>query len=224
MAYEAVNVAGNPAAQAELEKLGIPRVPATVLADGRHVHGWNPQALADLLGVDYTYVPTLSAEELAQSLDRILAFAQYGLADAPDDAMAMEKGGRKRSLRELGYHVLRLGEAFVEGMEQRQYPLDFITDYGPEDIRTGPQLARYGAEVRERLRAWFATAPTEVYAETVETYYGPQTGHELLERTTWHCGQHLRQVYDMLADAGAQPPGALDDSLFEGLPMPEQLW
>ena len=61
MEFEPVNVHGNAARQAELAALGVPRVPATVLG-GDLVHGWNPSALAKLVGVDYDGGPALDPE------------------------------------------------------------------------------------------------------------------------------------------------------------------
>lgn len=58
----------------------------------------------------------------------------------------------------------------------------------------------------------------------VPTYYGTQSAHHLLERTTWHAGQHLRQVCDLMTREGSLPISSLPDALFEGLPMPAVLW
>jgi hypothetical protein len=58
----------------------------------------------------------------------------------------------------------------------------------------------------------------------VQVYYGPQSGHDLLERTTWHAAQHLRQLYDLAGRLGITPPGPLPTAEFQGLPLPEALW
>ena len=79
-------------------------------------------------------------------------------------------------------------------------------------------------QVRERLRAWFAAAPADVFDKTIPTYYGEQWVHLHLERTTWHSGQHLRQAYDLLERDGSLPVPPLAAELFEGLPMPAELW
>ena len=57
-----------------------------------------------------------------------------------------------------------------------------------------------------------------------KTYYGEELTHELLERTAWHAGQHLRQVYSLLEEDGFLPEDSLPDAVFEGLPMPTELW
>jgi hypothetical protein len=46
----------------------------------------------------------------------------------------------------------------------------------------------------------------------------------VMERTTWHCGQHVRQWFMLLDMAGITPPVTLDDTAFAGLPMPSSIW
>ena len=58
----------------------------------------------------------------------------------------------------------------------------------------------------------------------MQTYYGPQLLHELMERTTWHCGQHVRQWFMLLEMAGIAPVVTLDDTAFASLPMPTSVW
>ena len=55
MAFEAVNVEGNPAALAELKRLGAPLVPAVAVGE-RVVHGWNPKGVAALVEIGRAHV------------------------------------------------------------------------------------------------------------------------------------------------------------------------
>ena len=49
--------------------------------------------------------------------------------------------------------------------------------------------------------------------------------HEVLERTAWHSGQHVRQVALMLKEKlNIEPEPPLDDTIFHGLPMPKNIW
>ena len=56
----------------DLEPFGIPRVPATIVGD-RVVHGWNPKALAELVGAHYEERKQLAPAELSRRLDIVLA-------------------------------------------------------------------------------------------------------------------------------------------------------
>jgi hypothetical protein len=99
-----------------------------------------------------------------------------------------------------------------------------LTDGPPEDMRTGAALGIYGQGVLAALHAWWVSKQDKTAQETVQTYYGPQLLHELMERTTWHCGQHVRQWFMLLGMAGITPAVTLDDTAFGGLPMPSSVW
>ncbi len=146
------------------------------------------------------------------------------LAAVPDDRIEFTPPERNRTLRDLGHHVFRLSLAFVDGMDQGEFPGWWLQDPPPPGCRTGGDVARYGALVRARLQGWFAGTGPDEYARIVNVYYGPQSGHDLLERTTWHAGQHLRQLYDLADRIGVAPPRPIPASALEGLPLPASLW
>ena len=88
----------------------------------------------------------------------------------------------------------------------------------------GAALAQYGGTVREQLSNWFAEHTPQPFSQPVQTYYGPHSLHALLERTTWHAAQHLRQVYALLETAGLTPDQPLTAQDYAGLPLPDTLW
>ena len=118
--------------------------------------------------------------------------------------------------------MVRLSLAFVDGMDLGEFPGTWLLDQAPDDLRDGPAIARYGALVRGRVGGWFEGASPSEFARVIKVYYGPQSGHDLLERTTWHAAQHLRQLHVMLGELGLPPREPLPD--FEGLPLPASLW
>jgi glutaredoxin len=221
--FDAINVAGDTDAMREIVRLGAPLVPA-VAYDGKIVHGWNPAGYAKLLGVAYSGVPALSPQELARRMDAILATIQRWLRIVPTGTLRLEGPGRRRELRQLAYHVFRLSAAFVDAMENDGLHEAWLQEEAPDSVRTGAHLAAFGDKVRARVREWFAAHPSVVWQDAVWTYYGEQSAHELLERTTWHGGQHFRQIHDLLSRAGAIPADALDPDLLAKLPMPKELW
>ncbi len=221
--FDAVNVEGSEENLAELHDLGAPNVPA-VAVEGRIVHGWQPRMYAELVGVPYDGSEMLSPDELRRRLDAILALTQAALRTAPDENLAVKPAGRDRSLHDLGFHVFRVAAALLDCLEQRQFLVAWFKETPPEEMRGGADLAAHGDQVRHRLAAWFATAPAGGYGDIAETYYGQCTVHELLERTTWHAAQHMRQIYHVLEEAKILPPGGLDPAVFEGLPLPREMW
>lgn len=203
--------------------MGVPLVPAVIVGD-RAVHGWNPRGYAELLGVPYEPPPSFPPAELAARLDRVLAATEALMRAVPDAHIDHRPPERDRTLRALAYHVFRLSVAFVDGMDLGEFPESWLQEGPPDDLRDGPAIARYGALVRGRLQGWFAGAGADEYSRIVNVYYGPQSGHALLERTTWHAGQHLRQLYDLAGRLGIEPPLPLPTDALEGLPLPQAVW
>lgn len=218
-----MNVEGDPAAAEELRRLGGPGLPVVAVAD-RAVHGWNPPAVAHLLGVPWEDRAGLSPAELAHRLDVVLDAAERLIRVLPDTALEFRPPERDRTIRDLAFHVFRLSLAFIDALDQDYLPETWLQEKAPPTIRDAHALASYGALVRGRLSGWFeGTAPGE-YARVIRVYYGSHSGHELLERTTWHAAQHLRQLYDLASRCGVTPPLPLPGHAFQGLPLPESLW
>lgn len=205
----------------DLERFGIARVPAVVVQD-RAVHGWNPQGLAELVGVAYDAEVCLAPTELAQRLDKILAATQRAILQVPPESLGMKTPGRDRTLRQLGYHVFRVALAYRDALEQGYLPEQWFEEAPPEGSDDGAAIARYGETVRARLDEWVQR--DDACAGTVDTYYGPQTAHAFFERTVWHTAQHLRQIYALLDHMGVTPEEPLTEADFKGLPLPHNVW
>ena len=201
----------------------MPRVPAVVVGD-RAVHGWNPAGYAELVGVDYRPAVKLSPKVLAERLDRILATTEALVREIPDERMEWTPPERNRPLADLGFHVFRLSLGFVEGVDRATFPATVHTETAPADLRTGDAVARYGALVRARLSGWFAGAGGDEFTQIVETYWGPVVAHDLLERTTWHAAQHMRQLYILAARIDVKPPTPEPTELYKDLPLPAAIW
>lgn len=218
-----MNVDEQPAAHAELSQLGVPRVPAVAL-NGRAVHGWNPPEYARLLGITYQAQAKLSPAELAGRLDQVLESAERLLRALPEKHLSYVPPERDRTILDLGYHVFRLSLAFTDAVDLGALPETWFAERAPADMTDGAALASYGALVRARLQGWFEGAAADDFVREVRVYYGPQSGHDLLERTTWHAGQHLRQLYALAERLGVTPLAPMPVEAFRGLPMPDALW
>lgn len=218
-----MNVDQQPDAVTELrQRFGV-LVPALVVGD-RVAHGWNPPAYAQLVGVSLETGAKLPPRELADRLDRVLECCERLLSVVPDNVVTYRPPERNRTLRELGYHVFRLSSAFADGMDRGEFPEGWLQEKAPPEISAGADVAAYGALVRARLQGWFAGVADTEFARVIRVYYGPQSGHELLERTTWHAAQHLRQLYDLSARVGVTPPLPMPTDALRGLPLPDALW
>ena len=221
MKFDGFDVEAEPERRRDLEAVGVTRVPATILG-GRVVHGWNPEALAELVGRSYVEREPLTPPELAQRLDTVLAATQRALRQIPHEHLGMKAPGRNRTVRQLGFHVFRLSAAFVDTREQGHMPEGWFEESPPADMADGAAVARYGDTVRRRLAVYVARPGW--CDGTVSTYYGPQSAHQFMERTTWHAAQHLRQIYWFLEQMGVTAESPLTDADLDGLPFPREVW
>ena len=92
------------------------------------------------------------------------------------------------------------------------------------DIATTAALCGYGGRVRHQLQEWWQATPDKAAQQIVDTYYGKQKLHEVLERSTWHTAQHCRQWMMLLEMAGIAFEPPLGPADFADLPMPKQVW
>jgi len=219
--FDGFDVEAEPERRRDLEPFGIKRVPATILGD-RVVHGWNPMALAELVGVPYAEHEPLTPAELAQRLDLVLAATQRAIRQIPLEHLGMKAPGRDRTVHQLGFHVFRLSAAFVDTREQGHLSEQWFEDRPPAEMADGDAVARYGDSVRRRIEAYCARPG---WCDSgVSTYYGPQSAHAFMERTTWHAAQHLRQIYWFLDQMNVRADSPLTDADLEGLPFPRDVW
>jgi hypothetical protein len=207
----------------ELLRLGVPRVPAVTYGGGV-VHGWNPEGYAKLVGVPYAAATRLSPRELGARLDAILVAAETLTRAIPADRMGWKPPERDRTLGDLAFHLFRVALSFVDTMDTGYLPDSVFAENAPPDLIDGPAVARYGALVRGRVGGWFDGAGDAEFEREANTYYGPQPAHEFLERSTWHCAQHLRQLHVLFDRIGLNAPAPLDAALLERLPLPESIW
>ena len=130
--------------------------------------------------------------------------------------------GRPRSYRTLGFHLFRVVDAFLDANQGITLVQAMFREEPAPDADTATLVA-YGTKVRQRFRDWWAAGDT---AGTVplDTYYGPQSRHELMERTTWHSGQHVRQYMMLLEREGQSHSRPLVEADFARLPMPQNVW
>ncbi len=208
---------------AELRRLGARSIPVLSRGD-EFTFAQNLGQVVKFLGLNEATGPVLSAAQLVERLDRFLAAAIRMVPQMPDDRLATEVPNRPRSYRVLAHHIFRIPETFLEVAHSATLTYENLTKRPPDTMRTTADIVAYGADVRQRLAAWWAAKPDKSGRDPVQTYYGPQILHEYLERTTWHVGQHVRQWNMLLGMAGVaadRPPGETE---FANLPMPSQVW
>jgi glutaredoxin len=219
--FQSINVHDDEGGWEELRRLGPRSVPVVSKGD-RFVFAQVLDDVAKFLGLDFA-AERLAPAALVDRLETILEIAEAGVRALPDEALERTLPGRNRSYRALGYHIFRIPEAFLDALDEG-VPLvaERVNALPPDAIRTGDDIARYGAGVRARLARWWEGGPDP--AAPTETYYGAKPLHLVLERTAWHSTQHTRQLEMVLGMLNVPVPRPLTPALLKGLPLPEDVW
>lgn len=219
-----MDIQADPNGMAELQALGIRSVPV-VTRGKEYVFGQILKDVAEFLGVAYDTKPTLSPQELIDKLDLVMTAAQRFVAQIPEEKLDENLRNRKRPIRDLCFHIFRLEEGFIEAVENgTRLTRDLLNEPAPEHIRTTRELVDYGKAVQVRLHAWWDGFEDKDCAGEIDSYYGKQPLHNVLERHTWHPAQHVRQLMMLLREYGIEPIDPVSDSAFTGLPIPEKVW
>ena len=140
----------------------------------------------------------------------------------PADRLDTHVPGRPRSYRTLAFHLFRVVDAFLDANENVTLVQAMFREE-PDPGAGTDALVAYGTKVRDRFRTWWRAGDTAP-SKTLQTYYGPQSLHELMERTTWHSGQHVRQYMMLLEKEGVTHHRPLVAADFTKLPMPQNVW
>lgn len=214
----------DPAGRAELQRLGARSIPVLSRGD-EFVFAQNIAQVVAFLKLDEKTGPALQP---AQLVDRMLRFIDAALLIVPlmpEDRLDVEVPNRPRSYRALAHHMFRIPEAFVEIAGGAFFSQGLPTEVPQrEDMAGAAALVAYGTRVRGKVAGWWQGTADKSASGPVETYYGQQSLHEVLERSTWHIGQHTRQWMMLLNMAGIAFTRPLGDDDFADLPMPKKVW
>jgi len=212
------------AGRAELQRLGARSLPVLSRGD-KFTFAQNLAQVVAFLKLDEKAGPVLSPAQLVERSLRFIDAALTLVPLMPDDRLATLTPNRPRSYARLAHHMFRIQEAFVEvagGVFFTAALPGEVKD--PEELASTRTLAAYGRRVRREVASWWQGRADQSCREIVETYYGPQTLHEVQERATWHIAQHCRQWMMLLEREGIAFERPLGDTDFADLPMPRQVW
>jgi len=215
-------VLADPEGLAELQALGARSVPVLSRGD-KFTYAQSLKAIVDFVGLNEKTTPDLTPAELHARLDRFMDAAISLLPLMPAERLDVHVPGRPRSYRHLSFHMFRVVQAFLDAIDGITLVQDAFREV-PADDASMEWVADYGRQVKQRLDAWWAATSDRDGKGTLNTYYGPQPMHDLFERTTWHCGQHVRQWMMLLEREGAAFTRPLGDADFTKLPMPQNVW
>ena len=222
--YESINVHGNPAGLEELRKLGARSVPIVARGD-KFVFAQTLTDVIRFLNLDVRLQEQLSPEELVGKIRIVLPAAARYLQQIPAECLDKPFRNRNRPIRALGHHIFRIVEAFLEAArEGHELSYELIMQEPDLALRSGADLARYGAGVLAQLDAWWAICDDRSGERVMDTYFGRHPMQVVLERTAWHPAQHTRQLLLILDTLHIEPEGRLTAADLAGLPLPDKAW
>ena len=222
--YESVNVSARPEAMQELAELGVRTVP--VVARGKdYVFAQELADVSEFIGrkVDFQRLPP---EALIDKWRTVLAAAQRHVMQIPPERLGERATpGRDRSIRDLAYHVYQVPDSFLQAIEDGVQDLTSVYNAPPPpSVKSPADIAAYGKSVAERLERWWKREGSKAATAKLQTYYGEQRLHHVMERCTWHSAQHARQIIAVLEGFGIPANGPLTQKDYAGLPLPVGLW
>lgn len=205
-------------------KYGLRKVP--VLAKGdKYAIGQMLDPFAKLAGLPMPGADRLSPEQLYKKYEMVFAAGQRHARQFPTEKFRERViPHREREIRTLCFHVFRIGEAFLETWNGAEYAAKIADNEPPDSMKTGDDVARYGAGVWKQYEAWWRGLEDRTLSPVLKTYYGDTVAHKVFERVTWHSAQHCRQLIAVLERMGVQPDKPLTPADLAGLPLPERLW
>lgn len=216
----------DPGGQEQLLRFGARTVP--VLARGeQYIYCQNIDDVAEFVGLEASGHTPLAPASLVRKWENVLQAAQRYIRQIPDDRLSERViDNRDRSIRLMGHHIFRIGEAFLETViDDIEYRVS-NANVPPADgtCVTGAQIVQYGETILKRLENWWNELKDLSCSQRIKTFYGTPPMHQLLERSTWHSAQHTRQLIAVLERFGIEPDRRLTAEDLAGLPLPEGLW
>ena len=176
--------------------------------------------MARVAGINWGGAKMLPPPELVARLVDDPEAAQRLFAQIPDDKLGQQLPNRPRSYAQLAYHIFNIADAFLEH-EVQGLPLKegAYNRVPPPEMKTqGSRSWPTARDVLSGIETWWRRpgpdAPTSTRKANV--YYGDVTLHDYLERTTWHSGQHVRQMMMVLGMLGIAPDRPIGKETFDG--------
>lgn len=199
-----------------------------VIARGeQYVFAQSFEDIAEFVGLQGSGHTPLPPEQLIGKWLNVLRAVQRYIRQVPVAKMEERViDNRDRSIRLMGHHVFRIGEAFLETVIDGAEYAPLLANAPPASgtFTTGEEIAAYGEDVIRRLQEWWDGLADRSCKGKVPTFFGKQPVHLLFERSTWHSAQHARQLAAVLERFGIEPDGRLTGDELAGLPLPEGLW
>ena len=220
--FMSVNILEQNGAMDELQRRGIRSVPVLIQGE-RMTFGQSLDDVAAFVGKKRD-AQRLPPRALFEKWMKFLVCARDLITRVPDDKLEYKPvPERPRSLRQLSYHIFQIPESVLESVENGLGDTRDISNAKYDHLRSREHLLEYADGIIQRMETWRGAVSEAWFKSTLQTYYGEQPAMQVLERGTWHSGQHARQL-DLVVSELTGGKAAIPPATYEGLPMPESVW
>ncbi len=214
----------DPEAEKELAALGVKSLPVSVRGD-QMVIGFNVEELREAFGIETQAAGPLPAARMLELYRMVFEGARRAVRQIPQEKFDWVSPGRKRTLRQLTWHIFERPDLCMGASETGDYTQEMVMKYETlaEDYRTAGDICAYADQIEVKL-ADFLENERDRLAKKIVSYMGPVTVHELLEMALGHAVQHIRHTYHYFGLLGIEPDRPLVREDYEGVPVPEELF
>lgn len=206
----------------ELRAAGMRALP--VVAHGSdYVFGVDLEKVAELVGLGYDATPTLDPEALVTRYHQVLDAAVRHAGQIPAQHLADKLPHRDRSYLTLVNHLVQIAADFLVIADGADFAGRLAESLPKENLDVAG-LADRAKALKRSLSTWLQQTSEVDIQRKVNTYFGEQTLHQVLERAVWHSAQHARQLMMVLEILAIVPDRPLVQADLQDLPMPANVW
>ncbi len=172
-----------------------------------------------MIGLVYNSNPELSPSELINRQVELLSILDSTIDSIPETAHDQKIPGRDRTIWNLVEHMCEIAHVYQRVAEGTSTFDAAAADAEVTGKSTLDQLHASLDSLRDNL-----SRETYEYEKQVETYFGVASLHYVLERSTWHIAQHLRQLASLMRGIDKSIMEDIDTKLLDRLPIPNEVW
>ena len=180
--------------------------------------GTNLARVAQLLNLSYDPTPQLDANELMHRICAInSALGMYALA-IPKSMLSDKLPGRERTILGLVNHIAEISAVFIDVCDGEAFTAtkaEAETEIEQSVIEVVDRMHRLNGQLVD-----LALDPQS----TIDTYYGEQSLHAVLNRCVCHSAQHLRQLDHFCGLQHVYVESIELSALLENLSLPQKVW
>ncbi len=215
----------DPAAQAELDALGLEVLPVVILPDGRSLVVGHVAQLREFLGMP----PEEGAKwhDLVDAAERALMAFELLLEQLPDDKITLPTPNRGRDMRNMTVNIFSLMQELIVCMDTGHFSYAAHKEHDKIAVNftKTSELIAYARDLRARwAKRAREMAPDDTFGFVSTDRKGDLTQYLVLDAGARHAAGHLMQAYQFMRDQGIEPAEPLTREDLKPIQVQESLY